>query len=206
MIGIMPTPSTNPGLPPGRVRRLRAGEALFRAGDPALGLVTVRAGTVELRRAGADGRTALMDRVGPAEALAEASLFEARHHCDAVAATEAVVEVVSRRAFDAAARDDPDLIWRLAAHLARRLVEARARAERLALPGAAERVLSSLAARRPGADGVRALGGPWRSLAGECGLTPEATYRALARLEREGAIRRVATGSGDPGVILVRLA
>jgi CRP-like cAMP-binding protein len=89
-----------------------------------------------------------------------------------------------------AAAADAALGWRLAAHLAARLVAARARVERLALPHAADRLLDALHALPAEPDGARRLGRSWKSLASELGLSHEATYRALARLERMGAVRR----------------
>ncbi|MBX9700679.1 MAG: helix-turn-helix domain-containing protein, partial [Acetobacteraceae bacterium] len=43
-------------------------------------------------------------------------------------------------------------------------------------------------------DGLRHLGRSWKTLAAELGLTHEATYRALARLERAGLVRRDGRG------------
>jgi hypothetical protein len=62
--------------------------------------------------------------------------------------------------------------------------------ERLALPHAADRLLDALHALPAEPDGARRLGRSWKSLAAELGLSHEATYRALARLERTGALRR----------------
>jgi CRP-like cAMP-binding protein len=177
-------------LPPGRDRRLARGEALFRVGDPALGLVVVRDGTLELVRTSPEGRRLVLPRAGPGDTFAEASLFESRHHCDAAAAAPSSVMVHPAAELRRAAAENPDLAWRLAAHLAARLVAERARAERLALPHAADRLLDVLHALPPQPDGTRRLGRPWKSLAAELGLSHEATYRALARLERAGLLRR----------------
>ena len=177
-------------LPPGRGRRLARGEALFRAGDPALGLVLVREGALELVRVSPEGRRLVLHRAGPGDTFAEASLFEARHHCDALAAAPSRVTVHPAADLRRASEAEPGLAWRLAAHLAARLVAERARAERLALPHAADRLLDVLHALPPEPDGTRRLGRPWKVLAAELGLSHEATYRALARLERAGLLRR----------------
>jgi CRP-like cAMP-binding protein len=177
-------------LPPGIPRRLAQGEALFRVGDPALGLVIVQAGALELLRVSPEGRRLLLHRAGPGETFAEASLFEARHHSDAIAAVPSLVQVHGAAELRRAAAADAALGWRLAAHLAARLVAARARVERLALPHAADRLLDALHALPAEPDGARRLGRSWKSLASELGLSHEATYRALARLERMGAVRR----------------
>ena len=177
-------------LPPARERRLLKGEALFRAGDPALGLVVIREGSLELIRISAEGRRSVLHRAGAGDTFAEASLFETHHHCDAVATTPSLVAIHPAAELRRAATANPDVAWRIAAHLAARLVAERARAERLALPHAADRLLDVLHALPPQADGTRRLGRSWKALAAELGLSHEATYRALARLEKAGLLLR----------------
>jgi CRP-like cAMP-binding protein len=179
-------------LPPGQDRRLARGEALFRLGDPALGLglVLVREGALELVRTSPEGRRLVLHRAVAGDSFAEASLFESHRHCDALAAAPSRVTIHPADLLRRAAEADPALAWRIAAHLAASLVAARARIERLALPHAADRLLDALHALPPGPDGARRLGRSWKSLAAELGLTHEATYRALARLERAGRLRR----------------
>lgn len=177
-------------LPPGHNRRLTQGEALFRVGDPAIGLVLVRDGLVELVRISPEGRRLLLHRARAGDTFAEASLFERHHHCDAVAAAPSLVTVHAAAEVRGAAERDPRLGWAIAGHLAARLVLERARAERLALPRAGDRLLDALHALPTEPDGTRRLGRSWKSLAAELGLSHEATYRALARLERAGLLRR----------------
>lgn len=177
-------------LPAPREHRLARGDMLFHAGDPSLGLVVVRVGALELVRTSPEGRRSVLHRAGPGDTFAEASLFEPRHHCDGVAAAPSVVALHAAATLRRAAAGDPSLAWRIAAHMAARLVAERARAGRLAMPHAADRLLDALHALPVGADGARRLGRPWKALAAELGLTHEATYRALARLERAGLLRR----------------
>jgi CRP-like cAMP-binding protein len=177
-------------LPPGQDRRLAHGEALFHTGDAALGLVLVRKGVLELVRTSPEGRRLILHRAGPGGTFAEASLFESHHHCDAVATVPSLVTVHSAAELRQAAEAEPGLAWRVAAHLAARLVAERARAERLAMPHAADRLLDVLHTLPPEPNGTRRLGRSWKSLAAELGLSHEATYRALARLERAGLLQR----------------
>jgi CRP-like cAMP-binding protein len=130
----------------------------------------------------------VLHRAGPGETFAEASLFERAHHCDGVAVVASEVTIHPAAALRGAA--DPDLAWSLARHLAARLVAERARAERLALPRAEDRILDLLWALPAEADGLRRPGRSWKALAAELGLTHEAVYRALARLERAGRLSR----------------
>lgn len=187
-------PALLAALPDGQDLRLARGDVLFRAGDPPLGLVLVRRGALELRRVSAEGRLIVLHRAGPGDSFAEASLFEPRHHCDAVATAPSLVTVHAAATLRGAAAADPSIGWRLAAHLAARLVAERARAERLAQPRAADRLLDALHALPEDDEGLRHLGRSWKTLAAELGLTHEATYRALARLERAGLVRRDGRG------------
>jgi CRP-like cAMP-binding protein len=136
-------------LPAGRDRRLAQGEALFRSGDPALGLVLVREGVLELIRTSPEGRRLVLHRAGPGSTFAEASLFESHHHCDAVAAVPGRATIYPAAELRRAAATDPSVGWRIAAHLAARLVAERVQAVRLALPHAADRVLDVLHALPP---------------------------------------------------------
>jgi CRP-like cAMP-binding protein len=154
----------------------------------------VREGALELVRASPEGRRLILHRAGAGDTFAEASLFESHHHCDAVAAVPSRVTVHPAAELRQAAEAEPELAWRIAAHLAARLVAERARAERLALPHAADRLLDVLHALPPEPDGTRRLGRSWKSLAAELGLSHEATYRALARLERAGLLQREGSG------------
>jgi CRP-like cAMP-binding protein len=181
-------------LPPGRAVALARGETLFRAGDPAIGLVLVQEGVLELVRTSPEGRRLVLHRAGPGDTFAEASLFETYHHCDAVAAMPSRMTVYAASDLRRAAETDPTLGWRIAAHLAMRLVAERARAERLALPHAADRILDVLHALPPEPDGARRLDRSWKTLAAELGLSHEATYRALARLEQSGRLQREGDG------------
>jgi len=181
-------------LPPGRAVCLGRGETLFRVGDPALGLVLVRDGTLELIRTSPEGHRLVLHRAGPGDTFAEPSLFETHHHCDAAAAAASCVTVYAASDLRRAAETDPSLGWRIAAHLAAHLVAERARAERLALPHAADRILDVLHGLPSEPDSSRRLDRSWKTLAGEFGLSHEATYRALARLERAGRLQRDGDG------------
>jgi CRP-like cAMP-binding protein len=70
-------------------RKLNAGEALFRLGDEAAGLCEVVSGRVRLARVDRSGQEIVLYVAGPGETLAEASLFSASYHCDAIASTNA---------------------------------------------------------------------------------------------------------------------
>ncbi len=66
-------------------RKFKAGEALFRLGDKTAGFYEVLSGRVRLVRVDRFGRETVLHMAGPAETLAEASLFSGQYHCDAIA-------------------------------------------------------------------------------------------------------------------------
>ncbi|MSO80645.1 MAG: cyclic nucleotide-binding domain-containing protein, partial [Alphaproteobacteria bacterium] len=74
-------------------RRLAAGEVLFHQGDPCVAIFEVEAGRVQLVRHDAGGHLLVLFNAGHGEGLAEAALFSAHYHCDAIATRAAAVRV-----------------------------------------------------------------------------------------------------------------
>jgi DNA-binding Lrp family transcriptional regulator len=75
---------------------------------------------------------------------------------------------------------------------------------------APERVLCWLRMRAEGIPPLVRIDRPWTEIAAEIGLTHEAIYRALARLEHDGRIRRdhgfirLSPADGEAGATLTR--
>ena len=171
-------------------RKLKSGETLFRLGDKTAGLFEVVAGRVRLARVDRAGHEIVLHVAGPGETLAEASLFSASYHCDAIASTDAVVSIYPKTVVLAAFEKDRKAAQTFTAMLARQVMNLRTRIERRNIRSARERVRHYLALN-VGADGRSvALTGTLKDLAADLGLTHEALYRTLAALERAGAIRR----------------
>lgn len=171
------------------LRRVAAGAALFRQGDPTFGCFRLVSGRIRLVRVTPAGMQVAMHTARPGELFAEASIFSARYHCDAIATGACEVLVYPKRALTRRLRDDREDLWTFAAELAHRVHELRTRLELRQIRAAPERVLHSLRLRC-GASGAWKLEGTLKELAEEFGLTHEALYRALARLERDGRIAR----------------
>ncbi len=170
-------------------RTLKAGQALFRRGGKTEGLIEVVAGRVRLVRVDRSGREVVLHVAGPGQTVAEASLFSAQYHCDAIASTNALVRVYPKRQV-LAAFDDPKAAQAFAATLARQVMELRTRIEQRNIRSAAERLRHFLALNAGDGGRTVILRGTLKELAAELGLTHEALYRTLARLERSGEIRR----------------
>ncbi len=171
-------------------RKLKAGEALFRLGDKAAGFYEVVSGRVRLVRVDRVGRETVLHIAGPAETLAEASLFSGQYHCDAVASSDATVRVYPKRQVVSVFEKDPKALRTFTAMLAHQVMSLRTRLQQRNIRSARERVRQFLALNI-GPDGRSVeLHGTLKDLAAEIGLTHEALYRALAALERAGEIKR----------------
>jgi CRP-like cAMP-binding protein len=171
-------------------RKLAPGHTLFRAGAKTAGLYQVISGTVRLLRTDRSGREAVLQVASAGETLAEASLFSATYHCDAVATTAASVHLYPKAILLAELQRDPTFTRAFAAMLAHQVMSLRTRLERRNIRSARDRVLHFLAINA-GVDGrTVALPGTLKEFAAELGLSHEALYRTLARLTADGEIER----------------
>lgn len=171
-------------------RKLKSGETLFRLGDKTAGLCEVIAGRVRLARVDRSGHEIVLHVAGPGETIAEASLFSSQYHCDAIASTSAIVRVYPKREVLTAFERDPLAAKAFSAKLARQVMNLRTRIEQRNIRSARDRVWHYLVLN-VGADGRTVeLRRTLKDVAAEIGLTHEALYRAVARLERGGAIKR----------------
>jgi len=171
-------------------RAVPAGGHLFSAGDPSPGLLRLLAGRLRLERSGAAGGVTVLHLVRPGESFAEASLFEPLCHCDAVALSDCRVALLPAPLLRRALASDPRAALALAEHLARRLVQSRARVELLSLRGAEARLLAFLESLPADPEGWRRIEGSWSEAAESLALTREAVYRTLASLQRAGRLER----------------
>ncbi|WP_218918056.1 Crp/Fnr family transcriptional regulator [Noviherbaspirillum massiliense] len=171
------------------MRTLRAGTALFRQGDQPFAVFRLMSGQMRLLRVTPNGAQVPMHTVGPGELFAEASLFSPRYHCNAVATKDSTVLVYPKGEIVRQLKADPEEMWKFAAELAHRVQGLRTRLEVRQIRSAPERVLQALCLRCE-ASGRWKQDGTLKQFAEELGLTHEALYRALTRLEQDGRITR----------------
>jgi CRP-like cAMP-binding protein len=172
------------------VRKLEAGQTLFRQGDKASAIFEVEQGRVQLIRHTVDDHPVVMHTALPGHLFAEAALFAGAYQCDAIAPVAALVRAYAKRELLASLRADPAMAERFMAALAHQVHALRARLEERNIRSARQRVLHHLSLRA-GDDGrTMRLDGTLVELAAEIGLTHEALYRTLAALERDGIVRR----------------
>lgn len=174
---------------------IAAGQILFRTGDPVHSVFTVIAGEVRLIRRGRNGTEVVLQR-SRSGFFAEASLNSKTYHCDVLAAEKGTVLRFPARAFRAALDDDTVFRDAWMTHLAREVRKLRAQCERLSLHGAADRILHYIESE--GSNGAVTLNQSRKSWAAELGLTHEALYRTLRKLQAEGVLEidddRIAIG------------
>lgn len=168
-----------------RQQAFAAGETLFRQGDRPKAMYCVLDGEVRLLRRSPKGGEVILQR-SRGGFFAEASLESKAYHCDGVAAADGRLLAFPIRTFrealegDAAFRND----WM--AQLAREVRRLRARCERLSLHGAEARILHAIESE--GTAGTLVLAQSRKAWAAELGLSHEALYRTLARLQAEGTL------------------
>jgi len=144
---------------------------------------------VRLTRVDRSCHQVLLHVAGPGETLAEASLFSAQYHCDAIAITNATVRIYPKREVLAAFEKDK-AAQAFSATLAQRVMNLRNRLEQRNIRSAGERVRHFLALNAGADDCPIQLRCTLKDLAAELGLTHEALYRTLAALEHSGEIKR----------------
>ena len=147
----------------------------------------VTRGEVVLQRLGRQGASVVLQRTRRGF-IGEASLDSARYHCDAVVTMSGETVAIPIVAVKQALSADSGFAGRWIAMLNQEVKRLRAQCERLSLKGVKERLLHLIEAE--GSEGRLPLGGGLKSMASELGVTHEALYRAVAELEKKGALRR----------------
>jgi CRP-like cAMP-binding protein len=174
----------------GKPEAFGTGQFVFRVGDPVRGVFAVQSGEVRLLRYGRDGREIVVQRAVGGDFIAEASLDSPRYRCYAVAERPTRLLVFPKDALLSLFASDRVFAGEWIALLSGQLHHARARLERMALKTSAERLLHYLHTEGRGARCEVTLSTSLKDIARELGITHEALYRTLSRLEREGTIRR----------------
>jgi CRP-like cAMP-binding protein len=149
----------------------------------------VEQGRLRLVRHLADGSTVTLHVARAGDGLAEAALFAGQYHCDAVAEVDSAVAVIARAPLLAALRGDAEASLAFAADLSRQVRGLRWQLELRNIKSARERLLAWLHLQAD-PNGVVTPDRPWTVIAPELGLSHEAIYRALARLQAERRLRR----------------
>jgi CRP-like cAMP-binding protein len=166
----------------------RRGATVFEAGGRPRAMFHATKGEVILRRSAEDGESVVLQRTRRGF-VGEASLFSDRYHCDAVAAADSALHRLPIDPLTAALQQDPAFALRWIAMLSRETRRLRAQCERLSLKTVEARLIHLILAEGE-ASGLSVASG-LKSVAEEIGVTHEALYRCIAKLERSGQLVRV---------------
>lgn len=162
---------------------------MFWAGDPITRMFFVRHGSITMLRTLESGHEVVVQRAGPGELFAEASLFADHYHCDAVCETDVKCSAFDKKAV-LSALGTPEISVAILKIYSRSIRDLRTQIELRNIKRADDRVLAYLSLLPADADGWRDPGLAWTDIGRTLGLTHEAIYRALARLAREKRIER----------------
>lgn len=168
-----------------KCRTLDAREYLFRLGVRPRAVFCLLNGEVRLVRQGRDGTEVVLQRCDGGF-LAEASMDAARYHCDALVTETADLLSFPIAAFQQALDTHPGFREAWISRLAGEVRRLRAQAERLCLNSARDRVIHYIESE--GKNGAIHLRHSRKAWAQELGLSHEALYRTLSRLQREGVL------------------
>lgn len=177
-----------------RIRELARGEYLFRQGEGVSAVYEVLAGRLRMVRRSIDDHLVVLQTARSGELFAESALFAETYHCDAVAAVRSRVRIYPKQEFIAALRGTPRSWEHLAELLAHELQRLRTQIEVRNIRSARERVLEHLRLNLSAPERAMHIDGELQDLGADLGLTREALYRTLARLEAEGTIARSGNG------------
>lgn len=161
------------------------GTTLFRIGDPVRHVYLVIQGEARLIRLGRHGEAIILQR-SRGGFIAEASLDSRTYHCDAITAEPSTLLLFPVTAFRKALEDDPAFRRGWQSLLAKEVRKLRAQCERLSLNSAVDRISHYIESE--GANGVVNLTQTKKAWADELGLSHEALYRALRRMQDDNLL------------------
>lgn len=169
---------------------LVTGQALFHRRDEAQSIFVVQTGRLKLVRYTSEGKLVILQVVRTGESFAESALFSDVYGCDAVAEMPSRVIAYPKQVLLTVLRQQPDLAESFINRLALKNQSLKDRLELQSIRSARERVLQYLLHLIQTGETTINFDRPIKDIAVELGLTPEALYRTLAQMEREGIITR----------------
>jgi len=187
-----------------RLKKLDAGEPLFREGDPCTGFFVVLDGTVQLKRAAADGREAVLSLVRTGQSFAEAAVFSGGPFpATALALGPSLLAHFPKAPLLELLRQDPELCLGALESLASWHHRLTAQVQQLSQEDSAGRLRRWLVDRAvESRDGVIRLREPKKVLAAQLGMAPETLSRLFRSLRERGEIREdgreIRLGDGAP--------
>lgn len=168
----------------------KAGENIFYQRDSAKNIYAVEKGQVSLERSTIEGRCVVMYTANAGDSFAEASLFSDTYHCNAIATRDSLVHVYPKQKILEDLRTHPEKTEQLISLLASQVRTLRTKLEIRNILSARERILQFFYLSAHIDTGEVLLDISLKSIAEELGLAHETLYREMAKLEKEGVIKR----------------
>jgi len=173
-----------------KIRHVAEDTVLFHRGDAPRYIFGVLDGEAMLRRYTAEGAEVVVHRARPDSLFAEAALFSDRYHCDAMARAGSRIVWFPKVKVLRLLAEDASFAAAFCHRMAAQVQGLRSSLEIRGIRNAEDRIMAALSLRL--ADGERKLdmAGSWKQFALDIGLTHEALYRALRRLEHSKRLSR----------------
>lgn len=174
----------------GKPKALSRGEYLFRQQTPVRAIYSVVSGRVRLFRDLPDGSSVILYVARSGETCAEAALFATHYHCHAQAEVDTEVISLDTEAVMRHVSEDAAMGVELSRLFATQVRELRAMLSLRDIRSADDRLLAWLRLKAVGEQMEVELDRPWTGISEELGLSREAVYRSLTRLQDRGLIDR----------------
>jgi len=181
---------------------LAKGEFLFRQQQPTAAIFVVISGRIRLFRDLPDGSSVTLHVARIGESFAEAALFANHYHCHAQAEVDSSVMRLDTKRLLNTMVANKELAMQLSQVLAAQVRDLRAMLSLRDIRSANERVLAWLRLKARGEQMEVIIDRSWTGISEELGLTKEAVYRSLARLQSEGLIERTARRDRKQGEVI----
>ena len=172
----------------GQAARFRAGEAIFRPGDPARGWIVVESGCVRVSLTADTGREVVLYRLSAGDSClltTSALLRQEAMLAEAIAETDVAARLVPVAAFERLLAEDAAFRRAVLRNYAERVGELVVVIHDVLFHALPERLARHLLAHAR--DG--AIETTHQAIAGELGSAREVVTRTLARFERQGLVR-----------------
>jgi CRP-like cAMP-binding protein len=162
---------------------LKRGATIYSKGDPGNSLYAVISGTAKMSISSPDGRTAILNLIGPGEIFGEIALLDGRERtADATANTNCEVFIIDRRDFIPFVRSQPELAMKFIELLCARLRWTSDQVEQIILqnlPGRLASALIRLSEKQKPAAGDRTIAITQQEISEMVGMTRESINKQL---------------------------
>jgi CRP/FNR family transcriptional regulator, cyclic AMP receptor protein len=162
---------------------LKRGATIFSKGDPGNSLVAVVSGTVKISVSSPDGRSAILNLIGPGEIVGEVAVLDGHARtADATANTSCEIFVIDRREFLPFVRSQPALAMKFIELLCARLRWTSDQVEQVILqdlPGRLASALLRLTEKHKLAQGGRTIAVTQQEISEMVGMTRESINKQL---------------------------